>query len=149
MLKTKSADFLNEFCKYFANIGAKVNKNLNSYDSKLTIGLHAKCCCQSFIFYEIIVKEINGCINSFQNGSAPGLDEINPKFIKMSKVYLAPFLVTFFNKCIAQSVFLENFKTIVVTPILKSATPKSLNNTGQQKFCCIDANTCFNLISGC
>ena len=57
MLKTKSVDFLNELCKYFANVGANMNKNLNSIDSKLTI--HAKCCSQSFVFHEITVEEIN------------------------------------------------------------------------------------------
>ena len=62
ILKTKSADFLNELCKYFANVGANMNKNLNSNDSKLTI--RAKCCNQGFVFYEITVKEINNCINN-------------------------------------------------------------------------------------
>ena len=126
MLKTKSVDFLNELCKYFANVGANMNKNLNSIDSKLTI--HAKCCSQSFVFHEITVEEINSCINNLKNRSAPGLDGINPKFIKMSKVCLAPFLATFFNKCIAQSVFPENFKTAIVTPIPKTTTPRSMND---------------------
>ena len=42
----------------------------------------------------------------------------------MLKVYLARFLATFFNKCIAQSDFPENFKPAVVTPIHKTTTPK-------------------------
>ena len=46
----------------------------------------------------------------------------------MSKVYLVPFLATFFNKCIAQSVFPENFKTALDTSIPKTATPKSMND---------------------
>ena len=126
MLETKSVDFLNELCKYFANVGANMNKNFNSIDSKLTI--NAKCCSQSFVFHEITVEEINSCINNLKNRSAAGLDGINPKFIKMSKVCLAPFLATFFNKCIAQSVFPENFKTAVVTPIPKTTTPRSMND---------------------
>ena len=126
MLKTESVDFLNELCKYFANVGANMNKNLNSIDSKLAI--HAKCCSQSFNFHEITVKEINSCINNFKNRSSPRLNRITPKFIKMSKVCLAPFLATFFNKCILQSVFSENFETAVVTPIPKTTTPKSMND---------------------
>ena len=94
MLKTKSVDFLNELCKYFANVGANMNETLNSNDLKLTI--RAKCCSQSFKFLEITVKEINSCINKFKNRSAPTLDGNKLKFIKMSKVYLAPFLATFF-----------------------------------------------------
>ena len=99
MLKTKSVDFLNEQCKYFANVGANMNKNLNSNDSKLTI--HVKCCSQSFVFHEITVEEINSYINNLKNCSPAGLDGSNPKFIKMSKVCSASFLATFFNKCIA------------------------------------------------
>ena len=46
----------------------------------------------------------------------------------MSKVCLACFLATFFNKCIAQSVFPENFKTAVVNPIHKTTTPRLMND---------------------
>ena len=72
MLKAKSVDLLNELCKYFANVGANMNKNLNSNDSKLTI--HAKCYSQSFVFYEATVEEINSCIDNLNNHSVPGLD---------------------------------------------------------------------------
>ena len=129
MLKTKSVDFHNELCKYYANVGANMNKNLNSKDSKLIV--HAKCCSQSFVFHEITLKEINNCIDNLKHRSASGLDGINPKFIKISKVYLvclAPFLVIFFNKCIAQSVFPKNFKTAVVTPIPKTTRSRLMNN---------------------
>ena len=84
MLKSKSVNFLNKLCKYFANAGANMNNNLNSNDSKSTI--HAKCCSESFMFHEITIKEINSCNNNLKNCFAPGLHEINPKFIKMSKV---------------------------------------------------------------
>ena len=104
MLKTKSVEFLNKLCKYFANVGANMNKNLNSIDSKLII--HAKCCSQSFVFHEMTVEEINSCINNLKNRSALGLNGINPKFIKMSKVCLTPFLATFLQvhcaKCFSQ-----------------------------------------------
>ena len=126
MLKIKSVDFLNELCKYFANVGANMNKNLNSNDSKLTV--HAKCCSQSFVLHEITVEEIYCCINNLKNCSAPGLNGINPKFIKMSKVCLAPLPATFFHNCIAQSVFPKNFKTAVVTPIFKTTTSRSMND---------------------
>ena len=126
MLKTKSVDFLNELCKYFAKVGTNMNKNLNSNDSKLTI--HLKCCSQSLVFHEITVEEINSFINNLKNRSATGLHEINPKFIKMSKVCLAPFLATSFNKCIAHSVFPEKFKTAAVTLIPKTIPARSIND---------------------
>ena len=52
------------------------------------------------MFHEMTVEEINSCINNLKNRSAPELNGINPKFIKMSKICLAPFLATFLNKCI-------------------------------------------------
>ena len=81
-----------------------MNNNLNSNDSKLTI--HPKCCSQSFVFHEITVEEINSCI---MNRSVFGLDGVNPKFIKMSKVYLAPFLATFFKQVHRTKCFSQKF----------------------------------------
>ena len=110
-----------------------MNKNLNSNDSKLTI--HTKCCSQSFVFYEITVEEINSSIHYLKNRSAPGLDGINQKFIKISKVCLASLIATFFYKCIAQSVFPKNLKTAVVTSIRKTTTPRSMNDFRPISFC--------------
>ena len=72
-------------------------------------------------------KNLNSNDN-LKNRSAPGLNGITSKFIKRSKVYLAPFLTTFFSKCIAQSVGPENSKTDPVTPIPKTTTPKLIND---------------------
>ena len=110
MLKTKSVDFLDELCKYFANVGGNMNKNLNSNDSKFTI--HAKCCSKSFVFHKITVEEINSCINNLKNRSAPGLVGINPKFIKISKFYLAPFLATFLTSASGKVVFPKILKLL-------------------------------------
>ena len=82
------------------------------------------------MFHEITVEENNSYINNLKNRFASGLDGINPKFIKMSKVCLAPFLATsyFFNKCIVQSAFPKNFRTAVVTPIPKTTTSRSMSD---------------------
>ena len=42
------------------------------------------------------------CINNIKTQSAPGLDGISPKFMKLSKVVLTTFLTKLFNKCISQ-----------------------------------------------
>ena len=80
------------------------------------------------MFRETTVKEINSCINNLKNRSASGLNGINPKFIKILKVCLSSFLATFFNKCIAQSVFPKNSKTAVFTSIPKTTTLRSMND---------------------
>jgi len=123
--KTNSKAFLNELCENFASVWAKMNKDLNTNDSKFTI--YSKRCSQSFVLHKITV-EVNYCINDLKFLSAPGLDGVTPKFIKISKDILAPFLTHFFNKCIAQNVFPENFIMAAVTLIPKTTTPKSMND---------------------
>ena len=72
-----------------------MGKNLpNQHNSDLKI--YSKRCCQSFVFHEITEDEVNECINNIKNYSAPGLDGITPKFIKLGKFVLAPFLTKIF-----------------------------------------------------
>ena len=122
---TNSETFLDKVCNYFANVGSLMCKNLpNQHNSNLKI--YFKRSYQSFAFHEITENEVNKCINNIKNYSAPGLDEITPKFIKLGKVVLAPFLTKIFNKRIAQQTFPENFKMAAVIPIPKNISPKTL-----------------------
>ena len=54
--------------------------------------------------------------------------ESSQVYQNLESLSLAPFLKTFFNKCIAQSDFTENFKTAAVPFIFKITTPKSFND---------------------
>jgi len=95
---TNSDIFLNILCDYFASIGSLISKNVtNQHNSYLEI--NSKRICQSFVFHKITEDEVNSCINNIKTYSAPGIDSIAPKFIKLSKVVFAPFLTKFFNKC--------------------------------------------------
>ena len=60
--------------------------------------------------------------------TAPGLDGISSKFIKLAKLIVAPFLAQLFNNCIDQNLFPENLKLAIVTPIPKTSSPKSMND---------------------
>ena len=62
MLKLNLQIFVLSYVNISQNVGANMNKNLISNDSKLTI--HAKCCSQNFVFHEITFKKINSCINN-------------------------------------------------------------------------------------
>ena len=123
---TSSEAFLNKLCEYFANVGAtKDAKSLNN----LALTIHSKRCCQSFVLHEITEEEdVNTCINIIKSPSAPGLDSISPKFIKLSKVVLTPFLTKLFNKCISQKSFPDSFKTAAIIPIPKISSPNSMND---------------------
>ena len=88
---TNSATFLNKICDCFANVGLLMGKNRPN-QRKSDLKIYSKRCCQSFVFHEITKEKVNECINNIENYSAPGLDGITPKFIKLEKVLLAPFL---------------------------------------------------------
>ena len=85
-----------------------IGKNLSNQHN-LDLKIYSKRSCQSFVFHEITEDEVNECINNINNYSAPGLDGITPKFIKLGKVVLAPLLTKIFNKYVAQQTFPENF----------------------------------------
>ena len=72
------------------NIGAnkcKVLLNSDKADWKLVI--HSKSCIQSFVFHVIPKKEVTRHINAMKTHTAPGLDGISSKFIKLAKFIVA------------------------------------------------------------
>ena len=73
-----------------------------SFSISSSFKIHNKSCMQSFLFQEITVEEINLCIVNLKSNSSPGIDELPPKFIKLAKCILSPYLVILFNKCVEQ-----------------------------------------------
>ena len=51
----------------------------------------------------------------------------SPKFVKLARCILSPYLAKLFNKCIEQEIFPHDFKVAYVIPISKTSSPKSLN----------------------
>ena len=91
LYETNSSAFLKKLWEYFANIGANICKNLlnsDKADSKLVI--HSESCIQSFVFHEITKEEVTRHINAMKTLTAPGLDGISSKFIKLAKLIVAP-----------------------------------------------------------
>ena len=66
---------------------------------------------------EITPVEVSNCISNIKPYSAPGMDGISPKFVKLAKCILSPYLAKLFNKCIEQEIFPRNFKVTYVIPI--------------------------------
>ena len=96
--ETDSDEFLNRMCEYFANVGSNLLKS-NKFDiSELKI--FSKSIMQSFTMHEITESEVSLAISDVKSNSAPGIDGISPKFIKMARVVLTPILTTLYNKCL-------------------------------------------------
>ena len=104
-----------------------MSKNVTKLN-KSSLIIHAKRCSQSFAMHEITEEEVSISINNIKTHSAPGLDNISPKFIKLAKVVLVPFLTILFKKCIAQQTFSDNYKLAIVIPIPKNSSPKTIND---------------------
>ena len=101
---------------------------LNSDKADLKLVIHSKSCIQSFVFHEISKEEVTRHINAMKTHTAPGLDGISSKFIELTKLIVAPFLVQLFYNCIDQNIFPENINLAIVTPIPKTSSPKSMND---------------------
>ena len=125
-VKTDSQKFLDKLCKYFANIGANMSKNLQHTNTS-SFKIHHKTCMKSFILQDIFKEEVSDAIASIKSSSAPGIDEITPKFVKIAKGILSPILAKLFTKCIHQETFPSDFKVAYVIPIPKTSSPKSLD----------------------
>ena len=89
--------------------------------------IHSQSCMHSFMLYEITPEEVNNCITNIKPYSAPGMDGIPPKFVKLARCILSPYLAKLFNKCIEQEIFPRDFKVAYVISIPKTFSPKSLN----------------------
>ena len=80
-----------------------------------------------FLLHELTPEEVSNCISNIKPYSAPGMDGIPPKFVKLTRGILSPYLGKLFNKCTEQEIFPRNFKVAYVIPIPKTSSSKSLN----------------------
>ena len=89
--------------------------------------IHCKSCMQSFVMDEISEQDVSNSIDNFKPHSAPGVDGISPKLIKLAKPILSPYLASLFHKCIQREIFPHDFKLAYVIPIPKTSSPKFLD----------------------
>ena len=134
IMRADSFKFFKCLCEFFTNIGRNMSNNLPF--SKFSFKIYKKSCLRSFVLQEITTEDVSNAIDSIKSHSAPGKDEISPKFVKLAKcIYLA----NLFNKCIDQDIFLFDFKIAYVIPIFKTLSPKSLD-----EFCPISLLSVFS-----
>ena len=117
------------FCSTLAK---KINK---AGDSKFKIT--AKSCLHSFVMHDVTENDLIllqlyllqlYLVSIAIENSAPGIDAIPPKFVKMAKMLLTPLLTKLYNNCLIQELFSDVFKVSQVIPIPKTAAPKDLGD---------------------
>ena len=120
--ETDSNEFLDHMCKYFANIGSTLAKKVNkAHDSNLKIT--SKSCLHSFVMQDVTENEVSIAIENLNSNSAPRIDAILSKFVKMAKMLLTILLTKLYNKCLIQEFFPDVFKVSQVIPIPKTTSP--------------------------
>ncbi|CAF1111130.1 unnamed protein product [Brachionus calyciflorus] len=81
-----------------------------------------------FCFKETSLNEVEKTLDAINVKSSPGISEIPIKVIKACKSLIVPLIVKFFNDCIAQGDYIEEWKCAIVTPLYKKGDMDSLNN---------------------
>jgi len=67
-------------------------------------------------------------IENLAEDKAQQHNDIPTKFIKLSKLVLAPILTHIFNRCINRGSYPDCFKIVQITPIYKSVDQTDSNN---------------------
>ena len=125
-VKTNFPQFREKVCEYFANIRTIMPQNL-PFSQSFSIKIHHSFCVQCFVIEEILSEDVSDCVDKLKPCTAPGLDQISPKFVKLSKCVLTPLLARLFNRCIELETFPNDFKVASVIPIPKKTSPTSLD----------------------
>ena len=120
----------NEFNKYFASIASKLNetyvdnglriKPLPSFTDYLP-----KPCLSSIYLQDCDYTEILEIVGELKNGKA---SDIPIHVIKASSHIIAPYLATYFNRCMQEGFFPDELKTGRISPIYKKDNEELLEN---------------------
>ena len=114
---------MSNYCnEYFVNIGMKMASKINSpkYNFKI------KNNNASIFLTPVTEQEIIQQISSLKNDSAPGLDGISAKLIKLVHLEIISPLAHIINLIFETGNVPNNFKQSVVIPIHKSGSKKKL-----------------------
>ena len=99
--------------------------------------IYKNLCLQLSVLPEITAEDIGNVIDSIKSHSVSGNDKISPKFVKLAKCILYPYLANLFSN--RSRHFLFDFKRAYVIPISKTSSPKSLD-----EFCLISLPSVFS-----
>ena len=110
--------FAKSLCKYLANIGSKLSLKLLCSDT-FSCKIHRKSCMHFFMPHEITQEEVSNCISNIKPYFVQVMDKIPPKFVKLAKCILSPYLAKLFSKCIEQEIFSRDFKVANILPMSK------------------------------
>ena len=117
---------VNEFNKYFANVGpdlaSKINTPIGSFRHFLTPTNH------TFSFQNITTEAIKQIISKLKNKSSSGTDQLSNKLLKLISDYIAEPLKIIINQTFKTGIFPKKLKVAKIIPIYKKGDNRILSN---------------------
>ena len=129
----KSSNVANSFNSYFSSNPQKLlsendfhlpynSFNLDNY-VKTKMSLE-----NSFDIPTVSYHFVHKFLSSSDVNKACGLDEISPKYLKMSANVISPIITSTINQSILSGIFSAQWKESKITPLHKGGEPGDLNN---------------------
>ena len=136
--RADSLKFLGCLYEFFTNVGRNMSNNLLC--SKFFFKIYNKSHLQSFELQEIVTENVSNVIDTIKSHFVPSKDNILPKFAKLARCVLSPYLANLFNKCIDQNIFSFDFKQLTLSQFLKLHVHNLFTNFAPFPFCLFSQN---------
>ena len=117
-----------EFNIFFSKIGQNMASTIEPLTEDYIPKSNCSIPCKSFFFMPTTTEEIGFLIDELQNKKATKFDDIETKFIKLSKDVISPILCILFNFCIISGVYPNQMKEAEIIPIFKKGKKERATN---------------------
>lgn len=123
---TNCTEICETFNNFFSTIGStlanKIDVSLHCTNTNNTIQNITQSYHKLSKFKPCTLNEINKIIDSLDNNTSSGIDEINTKSLKCIKDLINTHLVSCINNCLEKGTFPDSLKIAKVSPIHKSGS---------------------------
>lgn len=120
----------NEFNTFFTNIASKLKEHVPFSEFANTKQFINDRVPDPMFFNipYISIDMVNKMLSSLDISKSTGLDEIGPRFLKLSAASIYPVIHHILNLSISQSIFPDVWKSAKVNPLFKSGSKHDVNN---------------------
>lgn len=130
-LKSSNIESVNYINKYFCNIGKKLAEDIDHEKSQTNTQKdteQSKSKMNSFVLLDTDFDEVSSVLMNLNTNSAPGIDGIPTRFLKLAKNVITPIICHLVNQCFSTGIFPNILKKSVITPVYKGGDRDDLNN---------------------
>ena len=125
---TDKNEIVEQFNKYFTNIGSCLNSNSKRGDDPTQ---HIKPNAASFFCAPTDPTEIINIVKSANSSKSSDVDNIDPYFVQKSILHIANQLAHIFNQSLQTGIVPDKLKIAKVIPLYKNDNPELFKNYRQ------------------